>query len=95
MTASTAKTLLLGHTVRFIGNPFKKGVDAAVRTDSQGGILMSGGKIEAIGTGHDLRSAHPQAKVIDYCWLLDLSMPMCIIRKRPLSPVGANGLSTG
>ena len=67
MTASTAKTLLLGHTVRFIGNPFKKGVDAAVRTDSQGGILMSGGKIEAIGTGHYLRSAHPQAKVIDYC----------------------------
>jgi len=67
MTASTAKTLLLGHTVRFIGNPFKKGVDAAVRTDSQGGILISGGKIEAIGTGHDLRSAHPQAKVIDYC----------------------------
>ncbi len=60
-----AQTLLLGQTLRFEGNPFDAGVGAA-QHDTHGAVLLSEGKIAAVGTGDALRAAHPEAQVIDY-----------------------------
>jgi guanine deaminase len=61
----TAQTLLLGQTLRFTADPFAEGPAAAIH-DSAGGILIEGGRIAALGSGAELRAAHPQARVVDH-----------------------------
>ena len=59
------KTLLLGQTLAFAGDPMTEGPQAA-RHSTHGGVLIENGRIAAIGDGADLRKAHPGARVIDH-----------------------------
>lgn len=56
--------LFLGQTLRFTGNPFLEGPEAA-RHDAHGAILIEHGRIAAIGQADDLRRLHPQANITD------------------------------
>ncbi len=58
--------LILGQTLAFRDDPFATDIDAAVRIQSRGGLVLRDGKIAATGTGQDLRAAYPDARVIDY-----------------------------
>jgi guanine deaminase len=58
--------LLLGQTLGFVADPFAAPVEDAARHDSQGGVLVRDGRIEAVGNGDALRRAHPDAIVHDY-----------------------------
>ncbi len=60
-----AQTLLLGQTLSFAANPFEAGVDAA-RHETDGGVVVEGGRIVAVGTADDMRAAYPSADVVDY-----------------------------
>ncbi len=62
----TQQTLLLGHTLVFSGNPLAQNWEDAVSIDSAGGILISNGLIEAVGSGEDLRKTYPKAEVTNY-----------------------------
>ncbi len=57
--------LLLGQTLRFTGNPFLEGPEAA-HHDPHGALLIDNGIIQAIGPADTLRRQHPQAKITDY-----------------------------
>ena len=57
--------LLLGQVLSFTGDPFEEG-EAAARHLEHGAVLVEGGLIRAVGEAHDLRAAHPGAKVHDY-----------------------------
>lgn len=57
--------LVLGQVLSFDGNPFETGPSAA-RHLTQGGVLLDGGLILAVGDGAHLRRQHPTAKVTDY-----------------------------
>lgn len=57
--------LLLGQVLRFQGDPFEQGPDAA-RHDARGGVLVDHGRIVAVGAADGLRARHPQATVTDY-----------------------------
>lgn len=57
--------LLLGQTLRFTGDPFAEGPDAA-RHDPHGGVLIEHGRIVAVGDGATLRARAPLARVTDY-----------------------------
>ena len=57
--------LLLGQVLSFTGDPFAEGPGAA-RHLSHGGVLVEGGLIRAVGEAADLRSACPEARVVDY-----------------------------
>ena len=59
------KTLLLGQTLGFAGDPFSDGPGAA-QHDTHGGVLIENGRIAALGDGAGLRAAHPDARVIDH-----------------------------
>ncbi|MEL7115958.1 MAG: guanine deaminase [Pseudomonadota bacterium] len=59
------KTLILGQTLSFDGNPFVEGVDAAATHQSHGGVVVAEGRIAALGDGASLRAAHPEADVVD------------------------------
>lgn len=56
--------LLLGQTLRFTGNPFLEGPEAA-RHDAHGAILIEHGRIAAVGQADTLRRQHPTAKITD------------------------------
>uniref|UniRef100_UPI00272AAC4E guanine deaminase n=1 Tax=Sulfitobacter sp. TaxID=1903071 RepID=UPI00272AAC4E len=60
------QTLLLGQTLRFTGNPLSDPWEETVHIDSDGGVLIEGAQIKAVGRADDLRKAHPQATVQDY-----------------------------
>ena len=55
-------TLLLGQTLSFDGSPFD--TPDAARINTSGGVLITDGRITALGDGPTLRAAHPTAKVI-------------------------------
>ncbi len=57
--------LILGQTLSFAGNPFHEGPGAA-RHETDGAVLVDGGRIVAVGRAQDVRAAHPQARVTDY-----------------------------
>ncbi|MFY0618002.1 guanine deaminase [Shimia sp.] len=59
-------TLLLGQTLSFAQNPFHTQLSEAVRHNTQGGVLISEGKIQQVGDGATLQAAHPDAQVMDY-----------------------------
>lgn len=60
-------TLLTGPTLLFDGDPLSRPWEDVVRVDSAGGVLISGGHIQKVGTADALRAAHPEAKVVAYC----------------------------
>ncbi|MGJ8544737.1 MAG: guanine deaminase [Sulfitobacter sp.] len=62
----TGKTLLLGQTLNFSGDPMQTAWESAVQIDSQGAVLIENGKIAATGGRDALRAAHPGAAVQDY-----------------------------
>ncbi len=61
----TDQTLLLGRVLRFTGDPFAQGIEAA-QIEESGAVLLSGGKIANHGTAAEMRVAHPQARVVDH-----------------------------
>ena len=62
---SDAGDLLLGQVIRFEGDPFQQGVDAA-RIDSAGAVYVQGGLIRDVGPAAQLRARHAGARVTDY-----------------------------
>ena len=58
--------LLLGQTLSFTGDPFHLPIADAVHHEQHGAVLISAGKIAALGPADNLRRAYPQAKTIDY-----------------------------
>ncbi len=57
--------LVIGQVISWAGDPFAEGPGAA-RLWSQGGVLIEGGHIAAVGAADSLRVAHPTARVTDY-----------------------------
>lgn len=57
--------LLLGQTLSYSGNPFVEGA-AAATIETDGGVVIEGGLIVAVGKGPVLRAAYPAATVHDY-----------------------------
>jgi guanine deaminase len=56
--------LLLGQVIRFSGDPFAN--PEAAQHLTQGGVLIDGGRIVAVGEAAKLRASAPAAKVHDY-----------------------------
>ncbi|WPY95817.1 guanine deaminase [Limimaricola variabilis] len=59
------KTLHLGQTLSFTGDPFIEGPVAATHS-SRGAVLVEGGRVAATGEADALRAAHPEAIVEDH-----------------------------
>lgn len=57
--------LHLGQTLSFEASPFEAGLSAA-RYERRGALLVSGGKVIAVGAADELRAAHIDAEVIDH-----------------------------
>lgn len=57
--------LLLGQILVFDGNPFTKGLTAAKHT-RRGGVLVSSGRIAAVGSADALCAAHPGVQTTDH-----------------------------
>ncbi|MDH5798565.1 MAG: guanine deaminase [Paracoccaceae bacterium] len=62
----TDPELLLGQTLSFRADPFLVPPQEAATYDRHGAVLVSDGKVQAIGSADALRAAHPDAKVTDY-----------------------------
>ncbi|MEM1302764.1 MAG: guanine deaminase [Pseudomonadota bacterium] len=58
--------LLLGQTLLFTGNPFASPWQDCVSIESEGGVLLQGGKIADVGKGQSLAAKYPDALVTDY-----------------------------
>lgn len=56
--------LILGQTLRFTGDPFAIGVEAAQHI-THGAVVIRDGKIVDVGAADTLRTAYPQAEVTD------------------------------
>ncbi len=59
-------TLLLGQTLSFVSDPFSVSTEESVNIDSAGAVLISDGKIAAIGNRDQLRAQNPQAEMTNY-----------------------------
>ena len=57
--------LLLGQVIRYAGDPFRDGLDAA-RPITRGAVAIEGGRIAAVGEADALRSRYPEARVHDH-----------------------------
>jgi len=58
------QTLLVGQTLLFDGDPFRDGWEAAVRVDTDGGVLIADGQIIDVGAADALRARADH--VVDY-----------------------------
>ncbi len=58
--------LLLGQTLRFVGDPFAAPPESQARHETHGAVLLRAGQIAACGRAAELRAAHPGARVVDY-----------------------------
>lgn len=58
---NASEDLLIGQTLVLTGPD-----PETAHHDSRGGVLISGGKISALGHGDDLKRAHPGARITDY-----------------------------
>jgi guanine deaminase len=58
--------LLTGPTLRYFGDPLQGPWQDAVRVDTNGGVLLEGGLIKAVGNADELRKEYPQAAVTAY-----------------------------
>ncbi|MFV2037827.1 MAG: amidohydrolase family protein, partial [Paracoccaceae bacterium] len=59
-------SLLLGQTLSFRDDPFDVPPDEAAVWQRRGAVLVSGGRIAALGAADEMRAAHPRARVFDY-----------------------------
>ena len=57
--------LILGQILRYSGDPFTEGLDAA-QIISQGAVAVEGGRIAAVGEAATLRARYPQARLHDH-----------------------------
>jgi guanine deaminase len=62
----TDQTLILGPTLRFDGSPLELPREEAVSIDTQGAVLLSGGKIAAVGSADALIAAHSEVPQVRY-----------------------------
>lgn len=62
----TDQTLILGPTLRYDGSPLEMPREEAVRIDTQGAVLLSGGKIAEIGSAEALMETHPKVTQVRY-----------------------------
>lgn len=62
----TQKSLLLGQTLLFHGDPMQTPWADAVEINSSGAVLVIDGHIAEVGSADTLRAAHPDAVVHDY-----------------------------
>ncbi|KPP93677.1 MAG: guanine deaminase [Rhodobacteraceae bacterium HLUCCA08] len=60
------KTLLIGRTLRFSGDPFAAPWTETADVDDRGGVLIDAGRIVAVDNADTLRAAHPDAAVTDH-----------------------------
>ncbi len=60
------KTLLLGQTLSFSGNPLRGPWEAVSHHNSAGAILIADGVITDIGDSPTMRAAHPDADTVNY-----------------------------
>ncbi|MDF0597220.1 guanine deaminase [Psychromarinibacter halotolerans] len=60
------KRLILGQTLSFADDPFRVPVDAAVRHERRGAVLVEDGRIAALGAADTLRTDHPDAELTDH-----------------------------
>ncbi|MDG1530861.1 MAG: guanine deaminase [Paracoccaceae bacterium] len=58
--------ILIGQTLGFTADPFSTPVDDATSFQSNGGVVISEGKIADIGTADQMRAKYPHASVTDY-----------------------------
>ena len=59
-------SLLLGQTLSFNSDPFHAPIDEATTWQRRGAVLVSDGKIAAVGDADSMRAAHPDARLHDY-----------------------------
>lgn len=62
----TGKSLLIGPTLRFTGNPIQMPWADAVEIDTNGGVLLESGLITQVGQATALARAHPDAQITRY-----------------------------
>ena len=62
----TAQILLLGQTLTFDGAPLEALWQDCAHIDSEGGVLIEGTRIAAVGNGAALKAAHPRARCVSY-----------------------------
>jgi guanine deaminase len=58
------KLLLKGQVLSFAGDPFREGLEVA-RHDRRGAVLVTAGKVAAVGPAEALAAAHPEAEVTE------------------------------
>ncbi len=58
--------LLLGQTLHFTGNPLVQAWEDVTHHTRQGGVLIAGDRIAAVGDGDALQAAHPRAEITHY-----------------------------
>jgi guanine deaminase len=59
------KRVLKGQVLSFAGDPFREGLEVA-RHDRRGAVLVTAGKVAAVGPAEALAAAHPEAEVTEY-----------------------------
>lgn len=62
----STQTLLTGQTLTFQGDPFAADWQDCVSINSAGAVLVDGHRIAAVGDAAQLKSRHPQARVVSY-----------------------------
>ena len=62
----TDSRLLLGQTLAFAADPFAAGPADAARHERRGGVLVTDGRIAAVGAADDLRARHPGIPATDH-----------------------------
>jgi len=60
------QTLLTGNILQFSDDPMTVPWADSVRIVTQGGVLMEGGHIKAVGDAKALKKAHPKARYVPY-----------------------------
>lgn len=60
------KTLLLGQTLGFSGDPFTQPHEAVSHHSRRGAVLVEDSRIVQVGEADALRAAHPNAKITDH-----------------------------
>jgi guanine deaminase len=66
MTSTAAPLIVRGHTIALRHDPFVGDPAGALVTDSDGAVLIEGGRIVELGNGADLVARHPGVRVEAY-----------------------------